>query len=753
MNCRRPRLPSSLTALVIPETHFKKLLADDVLLASFPKSGNTWVRFIFANIVNLIESEDREVDYHFLNGPFVAELDTGKFGELVYHCIPRFVKTHEEYDLKLFGTCKSVYLFRNPGDVMVSFYEHQQSLKEGKGFPDDTSLATFIRNETFGIDVWCRHVRDWLKACTVCISYEDLKIDPLYTIKGMLQVLNAPAIPDSILYEAIRRSDFSSIKRIEESKGLNPAAAALHKPGFRFARQGTVGQWLERLTDEDVQFINSRLDHHNLQNFHLKPDTSRLGMADAEATNHITRLTRREEWGPAARIINGVDGNDPQYPESKMATALLHYNAGYPEAVLKLLEDTSPEDLLYDKAKDFEKQVKKSPKRNNTIRRLMSEGDMEQAAKQLDKAGISVKKDMDLWFLKSVCLYKAGEIRRSAENLKELIAMQPLHSRAKSLLQVISRRYDLGEPDNGPASAPGKELVPVSPLTGSDRVVRVRSIPSAFAIKQYREQFNVDVTRFFEGLNTIGVYKCLDTGYRFYYPWHVAGDGKFYEDLQVLPWYYMEWKWEHEVARELVNPGQRVLEVGCGSGSFIEKLYGEGIECTGLELNEDAVSKAQQKGLSILNESIENHALPHSGHYDIVSSFQVVEHIPHILSFLKSSLQALKSGGKLLVSVPNHDSMYALDPNNILDIPPHHMGRWNERSLINLQHILGIQLVKLHIEPLQEYHIDYMKNVIAAQVTDHLGIQDHLGRFLDRYHSKIKGFTIMAEYEKPGGNK
>lgn len=44
------------------------LLPTDIIFGTFPKSGTTWVRFIFANIISLAELDGREVDYDFLNG-------------------------------------------------------------------------------------------------------------------------------------------------------------------------------------------------------------------------------------------------------------------------------------------------------------------------------------------------------------------------------------------------------------------------------------------------------------------------------------------------------------------------------------------------------------------------------------------------------------------------------------------------------------------------------------------------------------
>ena len=104
------------------------------------------------------------------------------------------------------------------------------------------------------------------------------------------------------------------------------------------------------------------------------------------------------------------------------------------------------------------------------------------------------------------------------------------------------------------------------------------------------------------------------------------------------------------------------------------------------------------------------------------------------------------------MSVPNHDSIYALDHNNVLDLPPHHMGRWNEHSLIKLQKVLGVRLERLHIEPLQEYHLDYVKKIAREQIVNHLDVHDYLAGLLEKSREKIKGFTIMAEYIKAGGD-
>ena len=45
----------------------------------------------------------------------------------------------------------------------------------------------------------------------------------------------------------------------------------------------------------------------------------------------------------------------------------------------------------------------------------------------------------------------------------------------------------------------------------------------------------------------------------------LRGQSTFYEALQRYPWYYVPWKWEHEIAKSYLKDGDQVLEVGCGS--------------------------------------------------------------------------------------------------------------------------------------------------------------------------------------------
>lgn len=302
-----------------------------------------------------------------------------------------------------------------------------------------------------------------------------------------------------------------------------------------------------------------------------------------------------------------------------------------------------------------------------------------------------------------------------------------------------------------------------SPITGSQNISLEKTIKTSFIIEEYEKgQMNIDVSKYFKGIKKIYIYKCLDTDYRFYYPFNIDGDGKFYEELEKFPWYYMDWKWEHEEIAHIIKPKDKVLEIGCGKGGFLQKMQQKGVLCVGLELNKKAISYGLSKKLTILNKSIQEHAKKNYQKYDVVCSFQVIEHIANIKEFLQASVDVLKPGGRLILSVPNNDSLiFKYYSNMALNMPPHHMGKWNLNSLISLQKKFNLRLEKVFLEPLQSYHVGFFRSYLEEKFTKELlrkyGFLPPLMRKIARpfwqfgvkeMSKYIPGHTIMSTYIK-----
>lgn len=287
----------------------------------------------------------------------------------------------------------------------------------------------------------------------------------------------------------------------------------------------------------------------------------------------------------------------------------------------------------------------------------------------------------------------------------------------------------------------------VSPVTELKNIDFEKNISVKKIIKDYKKNYAIDVSKFFIGLKKIELFKCKDTGYRFFYPFNVSGDSHFYEHFQKFDWYYMPWKWEHEVTLKYLKNKSSVLEVGCAKGAFIKKINElfSLSKTVGLELNETA--KAKTEKWEILNETIEEFA-KRNEQFDIVCSYQVLEHISSIKSFLQSKIDCLKIGGKLIISVPNNES-FLKNIDNCLNMPPHHMGLWDEKSLKALTNYFPLKVEEVLFEPLQNYHIDqYVNSLYYSKYTSLTArkIIRKLHRIFGIYNKRIQKIEAEKEY-------
>ncbi|KAA2239147.1 methyltransferase domain-containing protein [Chitinophaga agrisoli] len=240
-----------------------------------------------------------------------------------------------------------------------------------------------------------------------------------------------------------------------------------------------------------------------------------------------------------------------------------------------------------------------------------------------------------------------------------------------------------------------------SPVTHGERVALITQFPTERIVEEYRQQ-GISVERFFRDTPTIDLYECGETGYRFYYPDTVFGDGQFYADLQGDDeHYYPTGKPEHLFAAKQLKSTDRVLEVGAGDGFFLKILKEKGIAARGLELNPKAIETGRAQGLQLDGEMIQDHAQQHVGEYDAVCTFQVLEHIYDVRDYLQSCLLALKKGGKLIIGVPNSNPfMYKHDRWHLRNLPPHHAGLWTPAVFKTLPEHFDMTLDKLFVERL-----------------------------------------------------
>jgi SAM-dependent methyltransferase len=301
--------------------------------------------------------------------------------------------------------------------------------------------------------------------------------------------------------------------------------------------------------------------------------------------------------------------------------------------------------------------------------------------------------------------------------------------------------------------------VVVSPLTGKPSVRLVKKLDPREVFRRWNETFSIDVSHCFAGVNEIEQWRCDESRLLFYMPLSIAGDASVYEGLRMTSRgsYYMEDKWEYGAAERWLPDIGKVLEIGCGDGHFLKRCARRGLTAVGLELAPPQLPYDDRKRIVIRSEMLNEHLPDHANAYDVVCSFQVLEHVAWPREYLEDSVKLLKPGGLMIIGTPNSESFlkYAY---NLLDMPPHHMTGWSAPVYRFLERILPIKVEQLIYEPLAPYHCDYFvdtfrKRFQRAWDPRSLWTRGRLGRLSEKLlksgvRKLVRGQSMLAVFRK-----
>lgn len=265
---------------------------------------------------------------------------------------------------------------------------------------------------------------------------------------------------------------------------------------------------------------------------------------------------------------------------------------------------------------------------------------------------------------------------------------------------------------------------PKCPLCGSlDTVYQTKIDAESIADLYGKDRRNL-VSKELQGTSWVYVYDCHRCFLYFFEP-KLEGSPAFYESLQSLDWYYSADKPEFEMASKRVPRNARLLEVGCGAGWFAKRLVGG--QYTGLEYSESAAQAARAGGLDVRTQSVQEHSLTHKSAYQVVCAFQVLEHVADPASFIAACIDCLEPNGLLIYAVPSNDSYLQFLPNDPLNLPPHHLTRWPDKTLETIPNFFPVDLVAIEHEVVSDIHLrTFVSTMIRRKLNSLLGWEDKM---------------------------
>ncbi len=230
---------------------------DDLFLASYPRSGSLWLRFLVYEMIHGDASFlaiQKGATYVGWQAVAVPILPAGG----------RVIKTHEPYRSVY---RRAIHLVRDPRDVCVSYFKFMQRMERITVRPGDDVEASFdvfidalIRGRIDAYGTWQSHLFSWLNASeskradVLALRYEDLRADPVAAVERMGQWLGLE-LAEGRAEEVVRLCSLERMRAAEiEANEKTPEAMPVEglRTGVPVISDGAVEGWRARLTEEQV---------------------------------------------------------------------------------------------------------------------------------------------------------------------------------------------------------------------------------------------------------------------------------------------------------------------------------------------------------------------------------------------------------------------------------------------------------------------------------------------------------------------
>lgn len=271
------------------DIHLNKI----VFIASYMKSGNTWVRSIICSLLNQgnFKLSDLEKIKLFSQEKFFLNLPNIKYekdGNINFNFVSNnwinaqqkicqkekdrviFFKTHNVRGIinnNFFtneSVCKGyIYLIRDPRDIVISYAKHMNI-----SIDDSIDILIFKKNYMTNVlkvnEAVCRwkdHVASWVSFKAVprlIMRYEDMIKDNLKTVREISEFLkiifeNKNLINEDVILNTVKNTNFSNLKKLEKKNGFVEATSG------NFFRKGLSNQWKDVLTYSQKNKIEDEL--------------------------------------------------------------------------------------------------------------------------------------------------------------------------------------------------------------------------------------------------------------------------------------------------------------------------------------------------------------------------------------------------------------------------------------------------------------------------------------------------------------
>jgi Sulfotransferase domain len=240
---------------LLPPGRRVKVFPDDIYLVSYPKSGNTWTRFLLANLVY----PERNPDFSNINA-LLPDIEEMSKRDLERAQRPRILKSHQYFDPRY---PKVIYVVRDPRDVVLSEYHFDIKRRAiADDFPRQEFVSRFVRGEVNHANgTWAENVATWFytrrgDSRFLLVRYEDLQTQALEEMGKIARFIGISADPERLAF-AVKQSAADRMRELEKKQSHLWSSTRTTRQDKPFVRSAKAGGWKVELPEESIAEIEA----------------------------------------------------------------------------------------------------------------------------------------------------------------------------------------------------------------------------------------------------------------------------------------------------------------------------------------------------------------------------------------------------------------------------------------------------------------------------------------------------------------
>lgn len=231
---------------------------DDIFIAGYPKSGNTWLKTLIASI--LLETSTERLTPTLVN-EIIPDVHGKKYYRRLYP--QTFFKTHH---LPQANYKKVIHLVRDGRDSMVSYFKMEKSKLKSDLL---TIESMVVDGEKLFPSKWYYHTKKWIEnpfnSEILVVKYEDLKENTFNELKKICVFSNLN-IEDDLLEKIIKQNEIGAMRSRFSKYGVENEKMFKNNDISVFFRKGNIGDYKNEMSEDLIEFFNKEA-YNELQYF------------------------------------------------------------------------------------------------------------------------------------------------------------------------------------------------------------------------------------------------------------------------------------------------------------------------------------------------------------------------------------------------------------------------------------------------------------------------------------------------------